>query len=252
MTAADRPERAGSILGVSGRFSPTLCSPAGLVMSQKWNSEARPIAGYGEGAEITAHVRYDDECRNGRETFAVTATVMDSNRRGRDSIACGRLHDDILAVFPELSPLLKWHLCSSNGPIHYIENTCYLAGNRDHNGLLAGERRQIVNGKTGQLCWKLAVADGTPIYQLERDAEGATPPTAVPVLAWLPWERVGEGKSRQLDAARDAAIWLDATDAELMQPRGQLAAALIARLPGLLAEFREVVESCGFIWSGAA
>jgi hypothetical protein len=55
-----------------------------------------------------------------------------------------------------------------------------------------------------------------------------------------------EGKSRELSAARDSAIWPDATDEDLTAPG--LEERLKARLPALLAEFRQAVESLGFIW----
>lgn len=58
----------------------------------------------------------------------------------------------------------------------------------------------------------------------------------------------GEGKARELDLARRAAIWPDATDAELMLPEDELRAKLEARLPGLMAEFKSTVEYLGFIY----
>lgn len=73
---------------------------------------------------ITATVRYDDECGNGYNTFAVTAEIR--NRIGRPSIhACGCLHDEVSKAFPELNPIIKWHLVSTDGPMHYVENTQY-------------------------------------------------------------------------------------------------------------------------------
>jgi hypothetical protein len=66
-----------------------------------------------------------------------------------------------------------------------------------------------------------------------------------PVLCeWEPYGREGEGKARELDAARSAAIWPDATDAELTAP--DLEARLIARLPALMAAFRADIEAQGF------
>jgi len=39
--------------------------------------------------------------------------------------ACGCLHDEIRQHFPELAHLIKWHLVSTDGPLHYIANTLY-------------------------------------------------------------------------------------------------------------------------------
>jgi hypothetical protein len=58
----------------------------------------------------------------------------------------------------------------------------------------------------------------------------------------------GKGKARELDSARRAAIWPDATDEQLTAEPEVLKAALLERLPGLLAEFRRDVESLGFTW----
>lgn len=63
--------------------------------------------------------------------------------------------------------------------------------------------------------------------------------------------REGEGKERDLDAARRVAVWPDATDAELMQEPEELRAALVARLPGLIAAMRADIEAAGFVWSPA-
>ena len=52
-----------------------------------------------------------------------------------------------------------------------------------------------------------------------------------------------EGKERELDSARRSALWPDAT-AEQLTDR----AALMARLLGLLAEFRSDMESLGFTY----
>ena len=43
-------------------------------------------------------------------------------------------------------------------------------------------------------------------------------------------------------------MWPDATDEELCQERPQLEAALKARLPALLAEFKQAMLEIGFIY----
>ena len=58
----------------------------------------------------------------------------------------------------------------------------------------------------------------------------------------------GQRHRAELDAARRSAIWPEATDADLMQEPEALRAALIARHPALMAEFRAAVESLGFIY----
>jgi hypothetical protein len=78
-------------------------------------------ADYGATARLTVDVRYDDRCNNGHNSFSITGDI----RVGHRIKACGCLHDDIIRLFPELAQYVKWHLTSSDGPLHYIANTVY-------------------------------------------------------------------------------------------------------------------------------
>jgi hypothetical protein len=122
-------ERAGSINGVEGRFNNAHARTSQLWDSQTWVSEARAVSGYGVPAVLRVDIRFDDNCKNGHNDFAITGDVRTASGRGRDDgwLAGGCLHDDIAKVFPELEPLIKWHLSGSNGPMHYISNTVYHA-----------------------------------------------------------------------------------------------------------------------------
>ena len=83
----------------------------------------------GEKYRICVRVRYDDECNNGHNTFAITGEIdrkAKNNRWYEDR--CGCIHDDIVKHFPELRPFIKWHLTSSDGPIYYVSNSLYHAG----------------------------------------------------------------------------------------------------------------------------
>jgi hypothetical protein len=80
--------------------------------------------------DIIVDVRFDDRCGNGHNTFAITGSIYKAGRRSDNStIVCGCIHDDIYKHFPELRGLIKWHLVSSDGPMHYIANTLYHAKN---------------------------------------------------------------------------------------------------------------------------
>lgn len=70
---------------------------------------------------LIATVRYDDECKNGHNTFAITGEAKTKHS------TCGCIHDDIAKHIPELAPYIKWHLVSSDGPMHYIANSMYHA-----------------------------------------------------------------------------------------------------------------------------
>lgn len=221
--------------------------------SQRMTYGPRFIDYHGEPATITADVRYDDECGNGHNTFAITGTIRARDkikyRRDDNVIACGCCHEEIAKAFPELAPFIKWHLCGSDMPMHYVANTVYLAGDRDHWGLRKGEFRQHTsrgpyqaNGIPGVPCWELCLpkAQPTEIYSHEKPA----PVT----LEWQPRGITGEGKARELNAARNAAVWPDATDEQLCAEPEELKAALLARLPARMQEFKSAVESLGFVY----
>ncbi len=90
-------------------------------------------------AELRVTARFDDRCKNGHNTFSLTADLYENGRL----VAGGCLHDEIAEHFPELRPLIKWHLCNTDGPLHYPANTLYLAGDRDYNGRVKGEPSQL-------------------------------------------------------------------------------------------------------------
>lgn len=302
-----RAEFAGDMLGVPGRFANVIGEPGSPVLrSQTFITEARPAPSYGERCTIRAEIRFDDECRNGHNTFAITGDVRDPRYRGdRGHIAGGCLHEDIAAIFPELAPLIRWHLTSSDGPMHYIANTVYLAGNRDHWGKLAGEPRQ----------WETSIKFGDnpikhrPGAKFVKWLESCVPLHGEPRFDFevLPFHHddngkpgkhqygpkytfggfadkwhecpfdneqealdflcalqtcsphfvkvataFGEGKARDLDSARRAAVWPDASDAELSAEPEKLKAALAARHAPLMAHFREDMLAAGMIWADAS
>lgn len=88
---------------------------------------------------IVAVVRHDDRCKNGHNTFSITGELLGSD--GTEAGGC--IHEDIAEHFPELRHLLRWHLCSTDGPLHYIANTVYHAGDRDHWGKANGKQRDL-------------------------------------------------------------------------------------------------------------
>ena len=199
---------------------------------------------------VVASVRHDDRCGNGHNTFSITGTVYGKHSNGRvlsyESGGC--VHDVIAAHIPELAEFIKWHLVSTDAPMHYSANVVYLAGDRDCWGLKAGEFKQHLSraqqngGVPGVPNWVLDIPEGAA-----RDVYAEECPAPV-VVQWKPYGRTGEGKARELDAARRAAIWPEATDEELSAEPEALRAMLAARLPGLMAEFRKAVESLGFVY----
>lgn len=231
-----RHEAQVTVFGVQARAHNVVQNTeTGRILNQCIKTFDRPIEGYGTGATLTVELRFDDNGGNCHEGFFITGEVRSPVRLE----ACGCLHEDIAKVFPELAPLIKWHHTSTDGPMGYVANTCYNAGDRDCNGLRKGERRPIL-GPDKVPTW---VPKVTP----EKYVKGREQPAPV-LVEYEPWCREGEGKERDLDAARCAAVWPDATDEELCQERPQLEAALKARLPALLAEFKQTMIDVGFIY----
>jgi hypothetical protein len=237
-------EHQGSMHGVSGLFSAVTIGGSNYREGTFTHQVFTASRTYNEGkSRLTVKMRFDDQCRNGRNSFSVTGEGMELSRGKWQESFGGCCHDEISKVFHELAPLIKWHLTSSDGPMHYLENTVYHAGDRDHNGLRAGETRQIRNGKTGKLCWKLESASNLPHY-VDSDS-----PTASLKINYVPLLRVGEGKERNLAAARSCAVWPESTDEQLCADPDELRRVLLARLPALLADFRRDIEAAGFYWS---
>jgi len=221
-----------------------------LTKNQVLKFGPKPIAGYGKGAVITAKVRFDDECGNGKNSFCITAGVVsDASRRRGDIEAGGRMDEEIAKHFPDLARYQKWNLCDTDGPMHYIANTLYHAGDTDYRGLRKGEKTQLRNGRTGLAVWQRVARDaqGNEVKVGHTDwKDSETKPVETLTIDWEPVWITGEGKERNLDFARSSAAWPDATDEELTAPG--LKERLQSRLPQLLADFRADMEALGFVW----
>lgn len=86
----------------------------------------------GQQYKITAEVRFDDECKNGHKSFSITGEILRKAKNNRWVFdCCGQIQDDIAKHFPDLVPFFKWHLCSTDGPLHYLTNTLYLVSKGD-------------------------------------------------------------------------------------------------------------------------
>lgn len=81
---------------------------------------------------MTVELRYDDQCKNGHNSFAITGSINTLERgkmsHGDSCIACGCIHDEIAKHFPFQKPLIQWHLFDDTGPMHYIANTLFHLG----------------------------------------------------------------------------------------------------------------------------
>ena len=257
------------ILGVPGRLTRRTVrgNVVGTWLHQEWRSQGRKIRYNNRACTIVVKLSFDDECGNRRNDFSITGEitydVKPAGHYDRDA-AGGCIHQDIAKHFPELAGLVKWHLMFTDGPMGYPANPLYHAGDKDCWGLRLGEKRQMM-AKGEVPMWNLR-ADATgcslktplsededitnlPLYRLQDLRCTAEMPQALPRLYWEPCWRVGEGKVRELALARSSAVWPEATDEQLCLPKAELEALLMARLPGLIEEFRADMKRCGFYWS---
>jgi hypothetical protein len=186
---------------------------------------------------ITITLRWDDECKNGHNTFSAYADIIKFKAGKWLDDQFGQCVAEMREHFPELAHLLKWHMCSDDGPLHYIANTLYhvdghgpthawiyYTGPSDPLGI-GGDSERLLTYVNAD---KAREAEGKPGYRVEWDGKTA--------------------KVRNLDAARRAAVWPDATDEQLMSEPAVLKAMLEARLPDLLHRLRADIEAAGFLW----
>jgi len=92
---------------------------------------------HGDPCVLIALIRYDDQCGNGHNSFSITGEIYENQyQRGEPTVthengkklwltSCGCVHDEIVKRLPDLAPFIKWHLCGSDGPMHYVANTAY-------------------------------------------------------------------------------------------------------------------------------
>lgn len=135
-------EFAFNLLGIEGRMTRRPYTERGkrgkLTFMHQIFKASRMYREDGASKKIIISVRFDDNCRNGHNSFSITGEIWSSLVRG-DCETCGCIHEEIAKHFPEVAHLIKWHLVSTDGPMHYPGNALYHASNRDHNGKLKGE-----------------------------------------------------------------------------------------------------------------
>ena len=244
----------------------------------------------GVKCQMTVKLSYDDDDGNGHNTFSITGEI----KHKRDYISGGAIHDEIKKYFPEFTHLIKWYLCTSQGPMCYIENTLYFASNSASSKYKVGEPNEWadklqfensyltfdfskeflqflrnnkgVNFEVKEVQYKKNDKNeysfspkytfegfnvdwyGCPFNEKQQAEEFAKE------LNTKQWEiktfvtGYQKSKPRDLDGARQSAIWPDATDEELSQDSETLKQALLKRLPALMKEFKHDMEALGFVY----
>jgi hypothetical protein len=81
------------------------------------------------GRKYRIRAEYGFNFLNPRASFGITAEIQRGPEVGmsgcwqEDSFGCQ--HEAIAKHFPELVPLIRWHLMFTDGPMHYIANARY-------------------------------------------------------------------------------------------------------------------------------
>lgn len=135
-------EKKITVCGVPARMTNLVAKDnSELWFEQRIVTESRKIeSGEDEGYFIKAELRFDDECGNGHNSFSITGEINASRSfEERTHVSSGCIHEQIAAHFPELAHLIKWHLTSTDSPMHYVANTVYHASDRDHYGKRKGD-----------------------------------------------------------------------------------------------------------------
>ena len=178
--------------------------------------------------EVVLKLRYDDQCSNGHNTFSMTYDKYRVTTQGRKIWESGGASDKTIAkYFPAYAQYLKWHLTSSDGPLHYIANSVYHASKISKHQdkwffYLEDTLIEIVNGeKKDRMIALYGLAGGTVrfeeyYYTMEKEPD--------------------------LDAARSSAVWPDAELEDFTKDK------LNARLPALMEEFQAAMEELGFTY----
>ncbi len=81
-----------------------------------------------EGNDLIIEITLNDECKNGHQDFAITATGYQKDKPHIDRyfLYSGCCHDEILKVRPDLKIFVDLHLCDYTGcPMHPTANGFY-------------------------------------------------------------------------------------------------------------------------------
>ncbi len=185
---------------------------------------------------LVINLRYDDECKNGHNTFSITANLYDCdfisyevcypNKKGNNRYlgACGCLHDEIIKHAPEFAHLIKWHLVSEHEPLHYIANSLYHAASYPpKNAWIYYQVKDTLHLADKEILLRYTdrktaeKAEKLPGYRVQWDEKTA--------------------KESNLAAARNCAIWPEAKLSDFTE------LALRMRLPKLMEEFNKDMKN---------
>lgn len=183
----------------------------------------------GQNVDLIINIRYDDECNNGHNSFSITGSLYVAGKRSDyNLICCGCIHDIIEQLAPAYKKYIKWHLCSSKGPLYYLENTLYLA-----NPIKEFTNFVYLVDDEFKIKELLGIFNLKEIKKLKKRYKNIIVET----------KPRNYNREPDLINARKTAIWENATIEQLQNKK-----LLLKRLPKLQKEFKKMVGELGFIY----
>lgn len=100
-----------------------------------------------DGKVLVVKLRYDDDCKNGHNSFSITGELWCSR--------LGCIHDEIMQYRgKQYGHLIRWHLVSDDGPMHYVENTLYHLGYKTGpDSWYGGDHEPNIEYARSSACW---------------------------------------------------------------------------------------------------
>ncbi len=99
------------------------------------------------GEILIISMRCDDECKNGHDTFSITADIYKKGTKvfsDRNWLSGGCQHEEIVNAKKSLAPLVALHLSDGDGvPMYAIENGYYYMTNSEYGIKVLAEHLRI-------------------------------------------------------------------------------------------------------------
>ena len=210
-----------------------------LIKDQK-KSFIKEIFIDGKRGAIILNLRYDDKCDNNHNTFSITGEIYESTYRPYEDkltlssgknvylSSCGCIHKEIEKYFPDFKHLIKWHGCTSEGPLHYIANTLYHANRIEKYLNFVYLTDSEFN--FDKLLGIFSDDDAKKLQEKYINIRIEKKPNPM-------------NKDIDIESARKTAIWPDGTIEDLQDKE-----KLLKRLPELMQEFKKDMENLGFVY----
>jgi len=203
-----------------------------ILTKKQTRMKSKDVIVDGEKYRLVLEIRYDDEYGNGHNTFTITLSTH-LGWRSNYIVAYGCQHELVAEHFPEYAHMIKWHGCTSDGPLYYIANTLYHACKIEefYNFVYLQDKEFKIKECVG-------VYDDIDTRLIESKYSSLRDVSII-----IKREPRSTNKAANIEAARACAIWPSATLQQL-----QDVDALTDRLPDLLEDFKVDIEALGLIY----